>query len=79
MNTLHYQHNNENNSHPVWNVYDFSGTDANNFKRECDNDSSEALSFLFQKEITFDQRPLWTGVSPWTDKGNSIFNECVQF
>lgn len=29
--------------------------DANKFKRECDNDSSEALSSLFKKEITFDQ------------------------
>lgn len=58
MNTLRYQHNNENNSHPIWNVNDFSGIDANNFKRECDNDSSEALRFLLKKEITFDQLPL---------------------
>lgn len=52
-NTQPYQHTNENKSHLIWNVNNFSGIDANALQRECDIDSLEALSFPFKKEKTF--------------------------
>lgn len=54
MNTVHQQHNNETNGYLIQNVNDFSGTDAHNFKRGCDNDCLEALRFLFKEEIRVD-------------------------
>lgn len=52
-NTEPYQHTDENDSHLLWNVNDFSGIDANALQRECDTDSLEALSFPFIKGNTF--------------------------